>query len=160
MQSSVVLLPFLLAAVECSYVAQQRQPLCRQVPKEVCTDTQVPQTNYVTERQCSAVPTTRQECSTKQEQQCDLQPDTKCFNEPKTIKDIQQVQECQTITDRQCNTLLEQQCQTITDRQCNTLLEQQCHTEFDTKQECVTTTEEQCDTVPDTVLMMSRQEVS
>merc|ERR1711936_813127 len=126
MQSSVVLLAFLLAAVECSYVAQQRQPVCRQVPREVCTDIQVPQTNFVTERQRSAVPTTRQECS------------------------IQQEQQCQTITDRQCNTLLEQQCDTGYDRQCSTTFEKECHTEFDTKQECATTTEEQCDTVPDT----------
>merc|ERR1719431_1384861 len=130
MQSSAVLLAFLLAAVECSYVAQQRQPVCRQVPKEVCTDIQVPQTNFVTERQCSAVPTTRQECSTKQEQQCSFQPENKCFDELKTITDIQQVQECQTITDRQCNTLLEQQCDTGYDRQCSTTFEKECRTEF------------------------------
>ena len=116
MQAILGFLLYLLCAAESSYVTQQRQPVCRQVPQEVCTDTQVPHTNFVTERQCSAVPTTRQECTTKQEQQCDLQPETKCFNEPKTIVDIQQVQECQTITDRQCNTLFEQQCDTGYDR--------------------------------------------
>ena len=115
MQTVTTYLLFLLASAQCSYVAQ-RQPACRQVPREVCTDTQVPHTNFVTERQCSAVPTTRQECTTKQEQQCSFQPENKCFDELKTITDIQQVQECQTITDRQCNTLLEQQCDTGYDR--------------------------------------------
>ena len=115
MQGVTTFLFFLLGSAKCSYVSQ-RQPVCRQVPREVCTDTQVPQTNFVTERQCSAVPTTRQECTTKQEQQCSFQPENKCFDELKTITDIQQVQECQTITDRQCNTLLEQQCDTGYDR--------------------------------------------
>ena len=115
MQTVTSYLLFLLASAQCSYVAQ-RQPVCRQVPREVCTDTQVPHTNFVTERQCSAVPTTRQECTTKQEQLCSFQPENKCFDELKTITDIQQVQECQTITDRQCNTLLEQQCDTGYDR--------------------------------------------
>ena len=161
----------LLATAGCSYVTQ---PVCRQEPREVCTESRVPHTNIVTERQCSAVPTTRQECTTKQEQQCFFLPETKCFDEPKSIKDIQQVQECQTITERQCNTLFEQQCEILQDRsvifvsqpmrslpfdricysnysfrQCSTSLEKECHTEFDTKQECVATTEEQCDTVPD-----------
>ena len=103
----------LLAAFECSYVTQ---PVCRQEPREVCTESRVPHTNIITERQCSAVPTTRQECSTKQEQQCYFLPETKCFDEPKSIKDIQQVQECQTITERQCNTLFEQQCDILQDR--------------------------------------------
>ena len=90
MQTVTAYLLFLLASAQCSYVAQ-RQPVCRQVPREVCTDTQVPHTNFVTERQCSAVPTTRQECTTKQEQQCSFQPENKCFDELKTITDIQHI---------------------------------------------------------------------
>merc|ERR1739848_256531 len=103
----------LLAAFECSYVTQ---PVCRQEPREVCTESRVPHTNIITERQCSAVPTTRQECSTKQEQQCYFLPETKCFDEPKAI------------TERQRNALFEQQCDILQDRQCSTTFEKECHT--------------------------------
>ena len=113
MTSMLLLLSSLLAA-EASYVSNQQR--CSKVPREVCSEVQVPETNFLTERQCSAVPTTRQECSTKQEQQCSNLPETKCFDEPRTITEIQQVQECSTVNERKCSQTFEQKCEIIQDR--------------------------------------------
>merc|ERR1739838_1028319 len=100
MTSMLLLLSSLLAA-EASYVSNQQR--CSKVPREVCSEVQVPETNFLTERQCSAVPTTRQECSTMQEQQCSNLPETKCFDDPRTI------------TERKCSQTFEQKCEIIQD---------------------------------------------
>merc|ERR1711970_47740 len=152
MKTAALFISF-LAATKASYVSNNQQK-CSKVAREVCSDIQVPETSFVTERQCLAVPTT------KQEQQCDFQPETNCFDEPRTITDIQQVQECNTVTERQCSTSSEQQCDTVQERQCTTNFEKECNTVTDVKQECGFKTEDECHKVPEALCKDATKTVS
>merc|ERR1739838_338478 len=72
----------LLVSAQGSYVTQQK--ICKQIPREICTESRVPVTKHLTEQKCSTIPTSRQECNLQQEKECYQVPEMKCFDEPGT----------------------------------------------------------------------------
>lgn len=79
----------LLVSAQGSYVTQQK--ICKQIPREICTESRVPVTKHLTEQKCSTIPTSRQECNLQQEKECYQVPEMKCFDEPRTTTETRQV---------------------------------------------------------------------
>merc|ERR1712212_1274553 len=88
----------LLVSAQGSYVTQQK--ICKQIPREICTESQVPVTKHLTEQKCSTIPTSRQECNLQQEKECYQVPEMKCFDEHRTTKTEE---ECHDVPEMKCS---------------------------------------------------------
>merc|ERR1712168_1241189 len=121
------------------------------VPKEVCKYVQKPSVQYKTEKNCTSVPVTRQECIIKQEQECYYTPENECFDVSRNLTEVKEVEQCKETTEVQCREVSEQQCRDVQDRQCSEQFVEKCEILNATMAECTTTYEDECHTLPEMV---------
>ena len=89
---------------------------CTSVPKEVCKYVRKPSVQYKTEKNCTSVPVTRQECTNKEEQECNYTPENVCIDVPRSFTEVKEVEQCKETTEVQCREVSEQQCRDVQDR--------------------------------------------
>merc|ERR1739847_262870 len=81
-------------SVKSSSSSSHSSPSCTSVPKEVCKYVQKPSVQYKTEKNCTSVPVTRQECIIKQEQECYYTPENECFDVSRNLTEVKEVEQC------------------------------------------------------------------